>query len=198
MARSRLSRVPPKPGARILAALLVVNPGSAVGASQAAPSKQWDQALGVGSRPLGSRKCCRARECLADMHAGVLKRHDARRAGPSPSRSGTATSWAACRPPTSRSRPYRRTTTSIGSGTLIARRDSRRIRTSGSVRREGETPADLDDARSAVILSPFGISPGHEGFLRLRHVAYVMLCARLRRVASGIRCKRDGRGSGSW
>jgi hypothetical protein len=35
-------------------------------------------------------------------------------------------------------------------------------------------------AISAVILSPFGISPGHEGFLRLRHVAYVMLCARLR------------------
>ncbi len=29
-------------------------------------------------------------------------------------------------------------------------------------------------------LSPFCISPGHEGVLRLRHVAYVMLCARPR------------------
>jgi len=34
--------------------------------------------------------------------------------------------------------------------------------------------------RTAVILSPFRISPSHEAFLRLRHVAYVMLCARLR------------------
>jgi hypothetical protein len=32
----------------------------------------------------------------------------------------------------------------------------------------------------AVILSPFWISPGHEGFLRVRHVADVRLCARLR------------------
>src|SRR5882762_8641462 len=34
--------------------------------------------------------------------------------------------------------------------------------------------------RTAVILSPFGISPGHEGFLCLRHVAYVRSWARLR------------------
>jgi hypothetical protein len=34
--------------------------------------------------------------------------------------------------------------------------------------------------RTAVILSQFWISPGHEGVLRLRHVAYVMLCARPR------------------
>src|SRR5712671_7136954 len=31
-----------------------------------------------------------------------------------------------------------------------------------------------------IILSPFGISSGHEGFLCLRHVAYVRLWARLR------------------
>jgi hypothetical protein len=33
--------------------------------------------------------------------------------------------------------------------------------------------------RSAVILSPFEISPGHEGFSRLRHVADVRFWARL-------------------
>jgi hypothetical protein len=40
-------------------------------------------------------------------------------------------------------------------------------------------------SRTAVILSPFGISPGHEGFLRLRHVAYVRLCARPRSQKRG-------------
>jgi hypothetical protein len=39
---------------------------------------------------------------------------------------------------------------------------------------------DLADAISAVILSPFWISPGHEGFLRLRHVADVRFWVRLR------------------
>jgi hypothetical protein len=34
--------------------------------------------------------------------------------------------------------------------------------------------------RTAVILSPFGISHGREGFLRVRHVADVKLWARLR------------------
>ena len=43
-----------------------------------------------------------------------------------------------------------------------------------------QAPQVPQPRRTAVILSPFGISPGHEGFLRLRHVAYVMLCARLR------------------
>jgi hypothetical protein len=33
---------------------------------------------------------------------------------------------------------------------------------------------------SAVILSPFWISPGHGGFLRLRHVADVRFWARFR------------------
>jgi len=35
-------------------------------------------------------------------------------------------------------------------------------------------------ARSAIILSPFGIRPGHKGFLRLRHVVDVRFWARLR------------------
>ena len=37
-----------------------------------------------------------------------------------------------------------------------------------------------DPLRTAVILSPFWISPGHEGFLLLRHVADVRFWARLR------------------
>ena len=35
----------------------------------------------------------------------------------------------------------------------------------------------LEAPRSAVILSPFGRSPGHEGFLRARHVAHVRFWA---------------------
>jgi hypothetical protein len=38
---------------------------------------------------------------------------------------------------------------------------------------------------SAVILSPFGISPGQEGFLRGRHVADVTFWARLRTQKRG-------------
>jgi hypothetical protein len=40
--------------------------------------------------------------------------------------------------------------------------------------------ADLDTLLTDVILSRFWISPGHVGFLRLRHVADVRFWARLR------------------
>jgi hypothetical protein len=39
---------------------------------------------------------------------------------------------------------------------------------------------ERDPPRSAVILSPFCISPGHEGVLRLGHVADVRFWARIR------------------
>ncbi len=50
---------------------------------------------------------------------------------------------------------------------------------------EGLRAADAGDdlrhsAQIGVILSPFGIIPGHKGFLRLRHVAAVRFWARLR------------------
>jgi len=75
----------------------------------------------VGSCPVGSREHCRAR--------GVPGRHDVSvlgtAAGRSPSRSGTATSQAACSPAAGRARPQRRTTAGIGSGIDLDR--SRRL-----------------------------------------------------------------------
>jgi len=55
-----------------------------------------------------------------------------------------------------------------------------RDRTAVSGCPQSRAPRERLGARSAVILSPFGTSPGHEGFLRLRHVADVRFWARLR------------------
>jgi len=60
-------------------------------------------------------------EFLAGMHVSVL----GTAAGRSPSRSGTATSQAACSPAAGRARPQRRTTAGIGSGIDLDR--SRRL-----------------------------------------------------------------------
>jgi hypothetical protein len=58
-------------------------------------------------------------------------------------------------------------------------------RTSGSACRPESQAGQSAAYRSAVILSPFGISPGRAGVLRVRHVADVRLWARLRTQKRG-------------
>ena len=59
----------------------------------------------------------------------------------------------------------------------------------------GPRPHSVHIAITDVILSPFEISPGHEGVLRLRHVADVRFWARLRTKSPGNRGKTRSPGS---